>query len=124
MDAEGHEAINVFVYRHGERYAWPADSSRLPETDLGDLVESRALLKPGGNCVRSYLDVLAPDGTALEVLTSALADVAARLPSERNPTLICDRVTVRFGTETGLEVERGAEFRSLVRAIWPEMVLD
>jgi hypothetical protein len=54
----GEEGINAFHYVHGGGdWVFPPD----PEDDPGELINSNVLIPVGGNRVRSYLDVVAPD---------------------------------------------------------------
>ena len=54
------EGINRFLHLHGEDFCWPKDASSLPEAAPGEEKRAEVELLPGGNRVRSYLDVLAP----------------------------------------------------------------
>lgn len=64
------EGINAFVSLHGEK-SWPAEGI-LPEQDPGVLeYQDLQVVPPIGNRVRSYLDLVAPDGTPPNVLITA-----------------------------------------------------
>ncbi len=102
----GEEGINAFLHHHGPSFAWPEDAWNLPETRPGSIVARKLDLEPGGNSVRAYLDVLAPDGTPAEQVRTALAALQRELCERRNPTVFEHApgpVTVRFGVEGSLE---------------------
>jgi hypothetical protein len=77
-------------------------------------------VKPGGNRVRAYLDVLAPDGVKPEKLFHVLTELAEVLGDLDNPVIFRrGDVTVRFGVEMGLIVRRSEELNALIRALKP-----
>jgi hypothetical protein len=122
LSSSGTEGINVFIHAHGEDFSWPDDAAKLPEANPGRLVDERTSVPPGGNRVRSYLDVLAPDGTREDEVRRALGKLSEHLASTPNPTVQRHgRVTLRFGTEAGLEERREAELLNLARAIWTDL---
>ena len=105
----GEEGINAYLHLHGAAFAWPDDPWRLPETAPGDQVWAQIAVPPGGNRVRSYLDVLAPDdispgevdlaltGLWLDLVADELGPAGRRLP---NPVVIQrGRVVLRFGVD-------------------------
>ena len=112
------EGLNVFLHVHGEDFAWPAEASSLPEVQPGRVVVRRVDLPPGGNRVRAYLDVLAPDGTPLSEIQSALRALARDLCERRNPTVFeAGRVTIRFGVESSLERLREEQLETLANSV-------
>lgn len=82
-------------------------------------------MKPGGNQVRSYLDLLAPDGTDLEHFVAATEALWLELVAdERGPVAVQGPlpnplvyqhgvVTIRYGVELGLERHRALELTEL-----------
>lgn len=107
---------NAFIHVHGSDFPWPTDASGLPETDPGQNLETlrHIELPPGGNRVRSYLDVLAPDDTAWSVLDNALHALAQDIDQRLNPAIFkYGPVTVRFGVDFGLTPSRRAELTRL-----------
>lgn len=110
----GDEGINAFVHVHGVQFPWPDDAASLAETDPGKIVYRRVDLPPGGNQVRAYLDVLAPDDSARDAIEGALARLAGDLEERRNPTVFTQgKVTIRFGVELGLERLRAPQLHML-----------
>lgn len=112
----GEEGINAFLHHHGRTFPWPSEPWRLPEEGPGKIVARKVDLQPGGNDVRAYLDVLAPDGTPAGQIQAALAAFARELCERRNPTVFehaPGRVTIRFGVEGSLERLRDEQFSVL-----------
>jgi hypothetical protein len=120
----GDEGINGFLHHHGADFAWPADPAALPDAQPGAIVARRIDLPPGGNRVRAYLDVVAPDGTPRAALDQALAAFTRDLAERRNPTVFtAGDVAIRFGVELGLERIRDHQLAMLagvVRALLDE----
>jgi hypothetical protein len=117
---EGEEGINAFLHHHGADYPWPKEAWRLPEERPGKIVKQAFDLRPGGNSVRAYLDVLAPDGTPVDQIRAALAIFEEELCERRNPTVFQHapgRVTIRFGVEGNLEAVREERLRDLEAAL-------
>jgi hypothetical protein len=111
---EGDEGINAFVHVHGLQFSWPEDAAPLADTNPGRIVYQRIDLPPGGNQVRAYLDVLAPDEIARDAIERTLAGLASDLVERRNPTVFTQgKVTIRFGVELGLERLRAQQFHML-----------
>lgn len=75
---DGREGINVFLYLHGP-YAWdPATTPTVMQTHPGTLAaQSLSVSPPSGNRVRSYLDIVAPDGAAWSEVRVALMEFIA-----------------------------------------------
>ena len=119
------EEVHVFVHEHGADFQWPADASRLPEEAPGALIHQRTgALIPGGNRVRSYLDVLAPDFLGDGLPSIELQRLIGSIDTQPNPTVwigVGGQVTIRFGCEQALDAERSGEIRTLARAIGPEL---
>lgn len=117
------EGVNAFRHWHGPNFAWPEDASTLPELDPGKLDHGAKSVEvdPGGNSVRGYIDVLAPDGTALEEIERALDTLRGDLWQRRNPTVFrTGDVTIRLGVERALETTRLEVFdrlRAVVRRL-------
>lgn len=123
--------INAFIHKHGEAFCWPDEPWRLPETEPGAMVGDKVQVKPGGNAVHSYLDVLSPDdvspdeigaaliGLWLELLTDEAApgSPAGLLP---NPVVYRrGRVVLRFGVEEWRVPTRSLEFAELRQYVDP-----
>ncbi len=108
----GPQGINAFYYSHGPQ-AWigPPPANFLPETNPGVFVDSSIEVPPPGNRVRSYLDVVAPDGAPLAQLAAAVAAVpgAASLPV----MWTVGDVWCRFGAELGLAPQWRRELQRL-----------
>jgi hypothetical protein len=112
----GDEGINAFLHEHPADLSWPENSAGLPDTNPGTVIDSRIKLTPGGNEVRAYLDILAPNGTSPAKMSAALAALRRDLDERRNPTIfVLGDVTIRYGVELGLEKMREEQLETLAR---------
>ncbi len=112
----GEQGINAFHYLHG--YEWDAArlSEFLPETNPGPLFNDAVSVAPPGNRVRSYLDVVAPDGTIPGLVGQALADAISGEPPQSFPaTWTSGPLWFRFGLELALVPVWRQELRLLLR---------
>lgn len=108
----GEEGINAFCRLHG-LHAWTDP----PPEDLaaGELVNQAISLPPGGNDVRSYLDVIAPDETPTQEIRNAVVPFVGRSRGRTLPWIATiGRCTFRFGVEQGLHASWSEEFRRLL----------
>jgi len=75
-------------------------------------------IRPGGNQVRTYLDLLAPDSTTPDEIDDALNALMKDLDQRKNPTLFeLGDITMRFGVELALEDVKFAQFNELASQI-------
>ena len=112
------EGINRFLHLHGEDFCWPKDASSLPEAAPGEEKRAEVELLPGGNRVRSYLDVLAPDSTSRALVSWVLTVFGEDLNERLNPTVFrLEGVTIRFGVDFSMLDRRGEEFGALAEAV-------
>lgn len=110
------EGINAFLHVHGASFAWPEDAASLPEMTPGTTVLHRTDLPPGGNQVRAYLDILAPDRAPRAEIEQALTTFSRDLRERRNPTVFHHgAVTIRLGVEPALEGLRSQHLEMLTR---------
>lgn len=121
----GASGINGFLHAHGPLYPWPLEAWRLPESDPGAQVWRQIELPPGGNRVRSYLDVVCPDDTPAAMVDEALTSLWLELIAEEagptaaqgafpNPVVYGHgQVVVRFGVELGMMPNRALELAEL-----------
>jgi hypothetical protein len=134
--ATGKEGINAFKHMHGLDFMWPQEPWRLPTENPGILEQQTTPVKPGGNEVLSYLDVLSPDAVSPEELDLALTGLWLELVADErgpdspmgsfpNPVVYQrGRVVLRFGVEGWRLPTRSIEFSELRRyadpatAIW------
>ncbi|MFH1865036.1 MAG: hypothetical protein ABIK85_04065 [Candidatus Eisenbacteria bacterium] len=115
----GAEGINAFHYLHGG-YEWdgPPPPESMPETDPGTLFNDSVAVPPPGNRVRSYLDVVAPDGTPAREIERALADVTSRdVPGSFPAVWTSGRFWFRFGLELALVPVWRQELRLLLENV-------
>lgn len=102
VESKGRSAINVFVYSHGAGrpvLQRNTDIATIAELQTGVLAHADVTIAPGGNAVLSYLDVVAPEGTALEQIERVLTDFH---PSQSSEAQLVDSVGVRFYARQGV----------------------
>lgn len=116
---DGHlSGINAFCHRSAG-VPTPLTTGamlRIAENEPGALVDERCDLPPGGNLVRSYLDIVAADDAAAEAVATALDAMRCHVVAGATLPLISivAGVGVRFGADFGLYGEVAAEFDALV----------
>jgi hypothetical protein len=119
----GREGVNAFLHIHGAGFPWPINAALLPEIHPGRLEDEIIGVKPGGNRVRAYLDVLAPDPFPAKLLFQVLNQLLQKLPDLDTPLVYTHSgVTIRFGVETGLLARKTEEFQELMDTL--RLLLD
>jgi hypothetical protein len=111
----GAEGINAFYYTHGQQ-DWVIPPN--PDQQPGTLVNSRVSVPPGGNRVRSYLDVVAPDGATWSEIRQELLSFV--LDNEDGPMPWSDRTgrcLFRLGMESALAQKWAQEAQLLYDAV-------
>jgi hypothetical protein len=113
----GEEGIDAFCNVHGP-YIWPGEPPPgIPDTNPGQRVNEKLSVVPGGNRVRSYLDIIAPDETPTTEVLAAVQGFLASVRERRLPwAATVGRCTFRFGLERGLETTWAVELRALLEA--------
>ena len=115
----GEEGINAFCSLHGP-YDWfgpPPAGSGIPDVNPGERVNERVEVQPGGNHVRSYLDIIAPDETPTsEILAAGPQLIGAFLGQELPWEGTIGRCTFRFNLELDLVDQWAEEFQELLVA--------
>jgi hypothetical protein len=113
----GDEGINAFKYVHGRD--WLEPPAGVPDDDPGRLVKYQFEVPPGGNRVRSFLDVIAPDSSEWEDVRAAIQGGLALSKPPMNFTYAACRI--RFSLDEGLRPRWLEEFRQLLdrlHALW------
>ena len=112
---EGPEGINAFYYQSGVDVMAPEfRPQRTPDADPGELVHEIITLAPPGNRVRSYLDIVAPDGTPAVTIRRAFATAAGTAqPIELPFAVDASPCWFRFGAEQALAAMWRQELRML-----------
>lgn len=111
------EGINAFCYRHGS-YIWVGlPPAGIPDDNPGELAASLLEVPPGGNRVRSYLDIIMPDevmwGEARRSFITFLSEAqGSDFPWEG----VSGRCTFRVGLEQRLAANWQHEIAQLLRA--------
>lgn len=114
------EGINAFVHLHGPAFTLPRDARYVPDNQPGrEVVDLRDVtVPPGGNEVRSWLDVVAPDGTDISLAKGALDQARVALAEDRLPLVVQHgEVTIRFGLVFGLYAVCAEEFDRLAARV-------
>ena len=103
----------------------------MPETDPGAMVGDNVKVRPGGNDVHSYLDVLSPDDASPADIETALFGLWLELVADDagpssptgplpNPVVYRRRMVVlRFGVEERMVPTRSVEFSELRQYVDP-----
>ena len=121
--ATGKAGINVFLHAHqpGE-LPHPLDlatARRVAESCPGKQVAQVLGLRPGGNRILSYLDIIAaddePPATIGQALTAIAEDASVGWPKVPLEWLAAG-VAIRFEAVTGLYEQNHAEFKALAEA--------
>jgi hypothetical protein len=119
---EAQEAIHAFYYRHGatpQKVDWNSpDIARIADAEPGELIASQVVLPPGGNEVKSYLDVAAPDATPVTQVEAAVATFETDVTSSTSATVtaLVDGVALRFYARSSAISSKREEFA----ALWAE----
>jgi len=113
------EGINTFFNLHSPTdmasVDWDSPSiEQVAEAFPGVLLEKDCDLPPGGNRVRSFLDVATANETAVPRIRAALDEFERRLRQGRLPWVeTIDHISVRFDAERALHEEQIDEYRTL-----------
>lgn len=114
----GDEGVNVYSYHHGP-YVWhglPPDG--IPDQNPGVLVYQSISVDPPGNRVRSYLDVVAPDGTAWTEIRQAFVTFISRNQRNQLPWIdVVGRCWFRINMDLGLAASWHREVADLYHAV-------
>ena len=110
------EGVNSFLYVHGAQ-TWQEPPPGVPDENPGTLLAQSISIRPPGNRVRSYLDVVAPDEVKWDEVRIGFMDFVGR--SQRNPLPwngLSGRCYFRIGMELGLAQKWHKEIAILYRA--------
>jgi hypothetical protein len=109
---QGLVGVNTYVYRHAAG-RWSSDLARL-EADA-ELVAQQFEIPPGGNDVRSYLDVFAPEETPIAEIAQAATRIRSGADPASFPTVFHDGdLSLRFGLVAGLVPSWHTEWTDLI----------
>ena len=116
LSSHGIAGINTYVYRHPEGAWFPADLEILEGT--ATLVQQDLEVPPGGNAVRSYLDLFAAEGTDSSVFVAWAQEVRMGPDPVSFPVEIRKGdMMLRFGLVHGLVTTWRREFTDLATRI-------
>jgi hypothetical protein len=113
--------INVFLHIHADGKQPDMKNiamiTRVAEIDTGTLVIKNCELPPGGNRVKSYLDIVSDDNITQDIFRAAIASSRTKISSEALPFQdIVGSLGIRFGAEIGLYDIVGQEYDELANA--------
>lgn len=117
------EGVNAFLSLHAEPHLEEVDWNdpplkKLVDEQPGILLFQDCDLTPGGNHVRSFLDVVAKNHTPVAQITAALQAMVPAVARSLVPFAgAVDGVAVRFDGDAGLVDDRADEYRLLARRI-------
>ncbi len=105
--------INSYHYEHYADTPWTTDDLTALESSAS-LAKSRFQVEPGGNRVRSYLDVFAPEGTTATELLPWFQRIL-RTPTPPSFPFVDreDQAVLRFNLDLGLVPTWRDEFADL-----------
>jgi len=116
---DGSVGINAYLHRHSQsdetRINWERPdvariANELPGKDVAQAIE----VKPGGNTVLGYLDVVAPERADPAFLADSLRLFEHYVREAHFPVVFSsNRIAIRFGIVIGLQRLAFAEFRRL-----------
>ena len=120
----GETGINAFLYLQGFQAhlvtsAWTAmDIERVTANEPGTLASTNCPMAQGGNTVMSYLDVIAPDGTSAQAITSAFEAFALVIGTDEMPIMrISNNVAINFSLAVRLYGQEEDEYGKLCKAV-------
>lgn len=110
------EGVNTFLYLHGP-HIWTARPPEIPDQNPGTLTAQSISIRPPGNRVRSYLDIIAPDETRWEEVRVGLMDFVGNYQRSALPWAgQSGRCFFQLGMESGLANHWQKELAVLYRA--------
>lgn len=118
--ADGTTGVNSFKHRHnralGVEGSWgTSEVKAIANQRPGELSSKEIQLKPGGNQVLSYLDVICEDDTPASVIEEALLEFGPLVPQQFG--LNRNGVVLLFSTVQGISGHEELEFTVLSEAI-------
>ena len=119
ISEEGQQGINTFYYLHRpNKQPKPAtfsDVLSVDEGNTGKLIKDQVEVKPGGNRVKSYLDIVAPDTMDAKSIIAALEKFKKEINQSRMGPIIslANRIGLRFSAEIEMYKILGDEYDTL-----------
>lgn len=112
----GHEGVNSFLYSHGA-YTWQAPPLDIPDQNPGTLVAESISIRPPGNRVRSYLDIVGPDEARWDEVRVGLMTFVGETQRRPLPWVgTTGRCFFRIGMDRALSQQWQRELAVLYRA--------
>lgn len=116
-----HAGINTFYHSHSSQkqplLSNITDIVSVAEINTGRLVRSKCDVSPGGNRVRSYLDIVAADNINENSIKNALDSFRSEITHKQLPPIIeiINHIGIRFSAEFGLYEGIVNEYDQLVK---------
>jgi hypothetical protein len=111
-----HDGVNTFLYLHGA-YTWTELPPGIPDQNPGTLKAQSISIRPPGNRIRSYLDIIAPDDTRWEEVRVGLMEFVGVCQRSPLPWVgQSGKCSFRLGIELGLASQWQKELAVLYRA--------
>lgn len=111
--SQGVTGINRYVYRHAPGVRNTLDLTALEQAAV--LHAQDFEVPPGGNDVRSYLDIFAPEGTSsVDIARAAVVIRGGPDPTSFPAMFFCDSIVFRLGLVFGLVPSWRNELTDLV----------
>jgi len=119
LTPKGETGINVFLHCNAVAnealLLTPNEIAAIADANPGDIVAHRCEVKPGGNRVLSFIDVVAPELYPLEGLRTVLDEAKDNILSAPLPISLIEKgIGIRFGANYGLYEALPKEFDELV----------
>jgi hypothetical protein len=119
LSQDGQTGINAFFHLHRPgKQPKPSSNSEVvfvAESNTGKLIKDHCDIKPGGNRVKSYLDIVATDTIDEKAINAALDKFQLEIVQDKMGPIISivDGIGFRFNAETGLFKSLDDEFSAL-----------
>lgn len=112
----GPAGYNAYYYVHG--YVWDSAPPAQFQNDPGVLVNQIVPLEPGGNRVRSYLDIVCPDDTSWQEIRQSFVTFVSEFQLQPLPWVgVIGRSLFRVGMDAGVARQWQPELANLYRMV-------
>ena len=113
--------INIFLHMHkdGKQPIMENISTitYVAEINTGDIVDENCELPPGGNRVKSYIDIVSSNDITQDIIENTIKMAKSKISSAELPfQQIIGSVGIRFGAEIGLYEIVSQEYDDLTNA--------
>ncbi|MFH0919011.1 MAG: hypothetical protein V1913_01500 [Fibrobacterota bacterium] len=119
VSSDGQQGINAFFHLHRPhkqpKPTTPSEVVAVAENNTGKLIKDTLEVNPGGNRVKSYLDIVAPDTTDAKAIITALDKFRGEIdPARMGPIFSFNGgIGLRFNTEIEMHKVLNDEYDTL-----------